>query len=88
VKKGLNQQKMARYIDFRAPAGRESLWTIVKKKSNFHMAFLFDPKLPNRSAVEFVLRWILLMKTCIYDFRNSQYAVLLTKLNFSYIRIW
>jgi hypothetical protein len=33
----LNQQKMAKDVDFRAPAGRESLWT-TDKKSNFHMA--------------------------------------------------
>jgi hypothetical protein len=31
VKKGLNQQKMARDIDFRAPDGRESLWTTGEK---------------------------------------------------------
>jgi hypothetical protein len=31
VRKGLNQQKMARDIDFRAPGGRESLWTTGEK---------------------------------------------------------
>jgi hypothetical protein len=31
VKEDLNQQKMARDVDFRAPAGRESLWTTDKK---------------------------------------------------------
>jgi hypothetical protein len=31
VKKGFNQQKMSRDIDFRAPGGRESLWATGEK---------------------------------------------------------
>jgi hypothetical protein len=31
VRKGLNQQKMAKDIDFRAPGGHESLWAAGEK---------------------------------------------------------
>jgi hypothetical protein len=38
-KKGLNQQKMVRDIDFQAPGGRESLWT-TGEKTVFQKTFL------------------------------------------------
>jgi hypothetical protein len=37
VKKGLKQQKMAREIDFRAPAGPESLRTTDEKVEILHI---------------------------------------------------
>jgi hypothetical protein len=46
VKEVFNQQKMARYIDFRAPAGRESLWT-TDKIVEFSHAYCEVQKLPN-----------------------------------------
>jgi hypothetical protein len=47
VKKGLNQQKMARDIDFRAPGGRESLWTTGEKNrfSRVHCEVAEQPNL-------------------------------------------
>jgi hypothetical protein len=36
VKKGLNPQEMVEDIDFRAPAGHESLWTTDKKVKFSH----------------------------------------------------
>jgi hypothetical protein len=46
VKKDLNQQKMARDIDFRAPGGRESLWT-TGEKTGFLRVHCEVPKQPN-----------------------------------------
>jgi hypothetical protein len=46
VKKSLNQQKMARDIDFRAPGGRESLWT-AGKKTGFSRVHCEVPKQTN-----------------------------------------
>jgi hypothetical protein len=50
VKKGLTQQKMARDIDFRAPDGRESLWT-TGEKTRFSRA-LTQPKAQGLSIFE------------------------------------
>jgi hypothetical protein len=46
VTKSLNQQKMARDIDFRAPGGRESLWT-TGKKTGFSRVHCEVPEQPN-----------------------------------------
>jgi hypothetical protein len=46
VSKGLNQQKIARDIDFQAPGGRESLWT-TGEKTGFSRVHFEVPKQPN-----------------------------------------
>jgi hypothetical protein len=46
VKKGLNQQKMSRNIDLRAPGGRESLWT-TGEKTGFSHVHCEVPEQPN-----------------------------------------
>jgi hypothetical protein len=44
VENGYNQPKMARDIDFQAPAGRESLWT-TDKKVEFSHDHLWSPEM-------------------------------------------
>jgi hypothetical protein len=46
VGKSLNQQKIARDIDFRAPGGRESLWT-TGEKTEFSRVHCEVPEQPN-----------------------------------------
>jgi hypothetical protein len=46
VRKGLNQQKMTRDIDFRAPDGRESMWN-TGEKTGFSRVHYEVPKQPN-----------------------------------------
>jgi hypothetical protein len=46
IKKDLNQQKMARDIDFRALGGRESLWT-TGEKTGFSRVHCEVPRQPN-----------------------------------------
>jgi hypothetical protein len=53
-RKGLNQQKMLRDIDFRAPGGCESLWT-PGEKTGFSRVHCEVSEQPN---LDFSLRWL------------------------------